>query len=150
MPARTLLESYSIRSLTPSDVECHEAEMLAIAADVPGEHWTRANFQVDLPEKWHLSFVVFVASRPVAYAITSRKESNRAHLHHFMVGASYRGKELGRAMIEEVERRARQIGCTRLTLKVGTDNLGAQRFYARYGYARYGRDGTHLELDKEL
>lgn len=61
------------RDLAPSDVYDHESDFLGIAADIPGEYWSRENLLMELPEKWNLSFAVWVGNRPVAYASCRRR-----------------------------------------------------------------------------
>lgn len=141
---------YEIRSLTQVVIREGERDFLAIAADVPGEYWTLENLLMDLPDKWCLSFGVWATDHPVAYAILSRKDVDEIHLHHFMVTPGFRRHGLGGIMVEEMEDRAREAGSTRLTLKVGSDNLGAQRFYARHGYIQSGRDGAYLVMSKVM
>ena len=68
-----------------------EAEFLSITADIPGDYWQRAHFLADLPEKWALSFAVLDKGIAIGYAILSRPEMARVHLHHFMVHVDFRG-----------------------------------------------------------
>ena len=105
---------------------------------------------MELPQKWLLSFAVWAEGNPIAYAIVSKRRVDEAHLHHFMVTLEQRGQGIGSAMVEEMERRVRRAGCRRLTLKVASDNRGAQQFYARHGYSRSGQDGAYLVLSKAL
>jgi ribosomal protein S18 acetylase RimI-like enzyme len=46
------------------------------------------------------------------------------------------GRGVGAALIEDALAEARQRGCDAVQLSVWAENLGAQRFYARYGFEK--------------
>ncbi|MGD9537693.1 MAG: WbqC family protein [Alphaproteobacteria bacterium] len=121
---------------------------LAIAADVPGEYWTRENFLTPLPEKWPLSFAAYDSATPIAYAVLSRKSPARAHLHHLMVAPSHRGRGLGARMVGEMAARAREAGAAALTLKSTAPR--AEAFYRRHGFFRIGTDNGIALLARRL
>lgn len=60
----------------------------------------------------------------------------------------YEGHGFGRAMLEQMHERARELGAERILLEVRADNPRAQRLYERNGYRaihvrrRYYDDGT--------
>lgn len=68
-----------------------------------------------------------------------------AELTELFVLAQARRQGVGRALIAHAEAVARQAGATRMGLMTGIDNLDAQAFYHRLGYADDG-----LELEKML
>ncbi len=141
-------ENVEIADLDRETVERHMGDLLAVAADVPGEYWEVEHFMLDLPEKWTLSFAAWRAGRIVGYAIVSRPELERVHLHHFMIAAEMRGCGIGSRMADELERRAVAAGCSRVTLKVATSNIWGMRFYERVGYARIHTDGDYALMGK--
>lgn len=57
------------------------------------------------------------------------------NLHDLAVHPDYRGQGIGRALLTELEVRARQTGCCRLTLEVRRDNVVAQALYGSTGFA---------------
>ncbi len=59
------------------------------------------------------------------------------NLHDLAVLPELRGKGIGRALLEAVEARARQLGCCKLTLEVAEENTGARALYARFGFGDY-------------
>jgi GNAT superfamily N-acetyltransferase len=59
------------------------------------------------------------------------------YVRHFWVAPQRRGQGLGRAVMAEVERLARERGCVGLYLD--TFEEGAALFYERLGFARCGR-----------
>ena len=56
------------------------------------------------------------------------------NIHDLAVTAHHRGKGAGRALMEEVLRRARDTGCAKVTLEVRDDNEPAKRLYKRLGF----------------
>lgn len=56
------------------------------------------------------------------------------NLHDFSVLPEAQGKGVGTAILEELERRARDRGCAKMTLEVHDSNKDAKRLYARVGF----------------
>ena len=53
------------------------------------------------------------------------------NIHDLAVTAAQRRKGVGRALLEDVLRRARESGCAKVTLEVRDDNVAAKRLYKR-------------------
>jgi ribosomal protein S18 acetylase RimI-like enzyme len=56
------------------------------------------------------------------------------NLHDFSVLPEAQGRGVGSALLEELELRARDRGCAKLTLEVHDSNDEAKRLYARFGF----------------
>jgi len=146
----TAREEGEVRTLRRLDIEAFSDAFVAIAADQPGEYWTKTHFMHDLPAKWSLSFAVWSGGQPIAYAILSAKDAGHAHLHHFMVSSAHRGSGLGARMAAEMERRVVHGGFTRLTLKAALANPRSLDFYRRLGYRRLSDEGDYAYLEKRF
>jgi ribosomal protein S18 acetylase RimI-like enzyme len=75
------------------------------------------------------------------------------NLHDLTVAPAFRGRGVGRALLERVEAKARQLGCVKVTLEVGDRNDRARDLYERLGFrhASAGRDaGAALFYSKAL
>jgi len=75
------------------------------------------------------------------------------NIHDLAVLPGHRGSGIGRLLLAEVERKARKLGCCKLTLEVLENNHGARKLYADSGFARavYQKDaGGALFLAKPL
>jgi GNAT superfamily N-acetyltransferase len=74
------------------------------------------------------------------------------NIHDLVVLPAYRGRGVGRLLLEAVERRAIALGCCKLTLEVTEGNRTARRLYERAGFARavYGEGGGLLVYGKTL
>ena len=58
------------------------------------------------------------------------------NIHDLAVLPEYRGQGIGRRLLEEVERKARDLGCCKLTLEVQENNHRARRAYEAVGFAQ--------------
>ena len=56
------------------------------------------------------------------------------NVHDLAVLPEHRGRGLGRALLDEAERRARARGCCKMTLEVHDSNTGAKRLYRDFGF----------------
>ena len=57
------------------------------------------------------------------------------NLHDLAVDPKFRGRGIGRALLNEVESYARNRGCCRVTLEVRRDNAAAQALYTSEGFS---------------
>ncbi len=56
------------------------------------------------------------------------------NIHDVVVLNTYRGKGIGRKLLEKVAEKAIEINCGKITLEVREDNAGAQHLYDSMGY----------------
>jgi ribosomal protein S18 acetylase RimI-like enzyme len=63
------------------------------------------------------------------------------NIHDLAVVESHRGRGIGRQLLEAVERKARELGCCKVTLEVQENNTLARGVYQRAGFAQ----GTYAE-----
>lgn len=57
------------------------------------------------------------------------------NIHDVVVLNTFRGKSIGRKMLDFVTNKAKLMDCTKITLEVRSDNLIAQNLYASLGFA---------------
>jgi GNAT superfamily N-acetyltransferase len=58
------------------------------------------------------------------------------NIHDLAVLPAHRGQGVGRRLLEAVERKARDLGCCKLTLEVAENNGKARRIYGAAGFAQ--------------
>lgn len=58
------------------------------------------------------------------------------NIHDFAVVPGSRGQGIGRALMDAVEQKARELGATKLTLEVGENNAPARAVYERAGFSQ--------------
>jgi ribosomal protein S18 acetylase RimI-like enzyme len=56
------------------------------------------------------------------------------NIHDLAVIPEYRGRGIGRLLLEAVEAKGHELGCCKLTLEVREDNQRAQRLYDKFGF----------------
>ena len=67
--------------------------------------------------------------------ISSFEGAPSINLHDIYLEESVRGQGVGRTMIATLEKKARSMGCRKITLEVDRENTGAQRLYRELGFA---------------
>ena len=75
------------------------------------------------------------------------------NIHDVVVSAAWRGKGIGRQLMQAAEELARELGCCKLTLEVLEGNTKARAAYESLGYAGYELDpamGKALFWQKNL
>lgn len=72
------------------------------------------------------------------YTVSTALGERVALLEDMVVSPAARGAGLGSRLLAAAVDAARAAGCRRITLLTDHDNLGAQRFYARHGFAPSG------------
>jgi ribosomal protein S18 acetylase RimI-like enzyme len=86
-----------------------------------------------------LVLLAFDAVTPVGVAVCFVGFSTFAarpliNIHDLAVIPGYRGRGIGRLLLEQVEAKGRDLGCCKLTLEVREDNHRAQELYQRFGF----------------
>jgi ribosomal protein S18 acetylase RimI-like enzyme len=139
----------TVRPARPEDLDALVAllgQLFTIEADFrPDPGRQRRGLALLLAEPGRA--VVLVAEREArvvgmvtAQLVVSTAEgAPSAWVEDMVVDAAERGRGAGRALLEELERRARALGATRLQLLADRGNARALAFYARLGWV-----GTRL------
>lgn len=76
-----------------------------------------------------------VAMVNLLYTVSTALGARVALLEDIVVDAGARDSGIGSALLEHAIGHARASGCRRITLLTDGDNLAAQRFYQRHGFA---------------
>jgi ribosomal protein S18 acetylase RimI-like enzyme len=105
-----------------------------------------------------LIYLAFDEDSPVGAAVCFIGFSTFAakpliNIHDFVVLPAVRGKGVGRRLLEAVEKKARELGCCKLTLEVMDNNHQALRMYQAAGFVRYAlqeESGTAIFMSKPL
>jgi ribosomal protein S18 acetylase RimI-like enzyme len=105
-----------------------------------------------------LIFLAFAGEQPVGVAVcfigfSTFAAESLINIHDCMVLSGFRGKSVGRRLLDAVEGKARELGCCKLTLEVMDTNDRALRAYEAAGFVRYSLQedaGRAIFLTKPL
>ena len=112
----------------------------------PLSAFAKANLVAELARRPHaFSLLAFDHAEPVGLVNCIEGFSTFAcrrlvNIHDVAVLSSHRGRGVGRLMMEQAERIARERGACKLTLEVLTGNQPARKLYAVLGFADYQLD----------
>ena len=89
-----------------------------------------------------LVLLAFVDGAPVGAAVclwgfSTFKGRRLINIHDLAVLPAFRNRGAGRALLAEVERRARERDCCRITLEVHDTNEGGKRLYEATGFGSW-------------
>ena len=128
------LEGLTIRAFQEQD----EPEVVAlwkrVFPDNPPWNDPRADIQRKLAVQRNL-FLVGVWSGRVAATVMAGFDGHRGWVHLVAVAPDCRQKGIGRALMNEAERKLSAIGCTKINLQVRASNEGVVSFYESLGYS---------------
>jgi GNAT superfamily N-acetyltransferase len=68
------------------------------------------------------------------FSLSTFRAQPLLNIHDLAVVPGYRGKGIGRALLQAAEHRAREKGCCKLTLEVQDDNARARALYRSFGF----------------
>lgn len=77
------------------------------------------------------------------------KERHKGHIWGVYVQPESRGKGAGRALMQEIVRRARELEALEQITLVASANLPAQKLYKAVGFERYGLERRSLKIGTE-
>jgi ribosomal protein S18 acetylase RimI-like enzyme len=81
------------------------------------------------------TFLVAEEEGTVVGTVIGAWDGRRAWVYHLAVLPAARGRGTGRMLMEELERRLRAIGATKLNLLIEPGNAAVGDFYRKLGYA---------------
>ena len=88
--------------------------------------------------------VAYLDDLAVGCGAVRRLDEVTAEIKRMYVDPSVRGRGVGRALVEALEREARLLGVTRIVLETGTRLVPAIKLYETMGYARIPLFGEYL------
>ncbi len=88
--------------------------------------------------------IAYLDNVAVGCGAVRRLDEVTAELKRMYVAPPVRGRGIGRALVEALEREARLLGATRVVLETGTRLAAAIKLYETMGYARIPLFGEYL------
>ena len=80
----------------------------------------------------------YVENETILGCVEFRKDANRAYLGMLTVTPSLQGKGIGKILLNEVEKQAKQIGCEAIYMTVISTRTELLNWYKRHGYSETG------------
>jgi len=112
----------------------------------PGDRMRRRQYRHHLHNPRARVLVLEAAGRLAGTALLLFRRGTRvARLYSLAVDLAWRGRGIGKRLLDACEREAAKRGCTRVRLEVRDDNRAAQALYERQGYRRCGRRAVYYE-----
>jgi ribosomal protein S18 acetylase RimI-like enzyme len=91
-------------------------------------------------------FLVGVRDDEIVASVMAGYDGHRGWINYLAVAPEHQGEGLGRAMMEEAERRLRAEGCPKINLQIRRSNTGVIAFYSALGY----REDDVVSMGKRL
>jgi ribosomal protein S18 acetylase RimI-like enzyme len=79
-------------------------------------------------------FLVGLDGNRIVAAVLGCYDGRRAWVNHLAVAPELQGRSIGPLLLDELERRLRAKGCTKVNLLIEPGNAAVQGFYRRQGY----------------
>ncbi len=100
----------------------------------------------------YIGFLAFMDDQPAGvancvYSFSTFKAQKVINIHDLAVNPQFRGKGIGEALLAEIERKAENENCCKVTLEVREDNR-ARNLYERAGFS-YGEPRMFF-MEKEI
>ena len=110
--------------------------------------WTRGQLRSCLPDEHHVFLAAEEDGRLIAY-VGMMHVLDEGYIANVAVAPEARRRGVARALLTELERRARAIPLAFLTLEVRAGNAPAIALYASLGYETVGRRRNYYEKPVE-
>ncbi len=97
--------------------------------------WNAAKTSIPEKLKVHPELLLIAVERgAVVGSIMGGYDGHRGWIYRAAVLKSYRGQGIGKALVEEVEKRLAALGCIKVNLQVVASNASVAGFYRSLGY----------------
>lgn len=129
-----LNQLYIVRRMTEQDLD----QIMDIEIEAFAVPWSRESYQSELRNNFATYLICDVAGEVAGYA-GIWVVFEEAHITNVAVGKSFRSQGLGRALMEAVEKVAREKKALRILLEVRPSNQVARQMYESLGYVVTGQ-----------
>jgi len=123
--------------IRPSTLSEYDAVYALWKRAGPGIHLRPSDTREEIAKKLTRDpdlFLVAEVDGQIVGVVLGGWDGRRGLVYHLAVDPAYRRRGIGRALMEELERRLQAKGCLRCYLLVGSDNEEAIAFYRKLGW----------------
>jgi ribosomal-protein-alanine N-acetyltransferase len=128
------VEHITIERMSEDDVD----EVVRLERLCFSDPWSKRNFEEELKHRFSIPLVVKSGTKVVGYTCLWHIE-DQMEIANFAISPEFRGKGIGRMMIERVFAEAKGKGCLSVMLSVRESNLAALNLYAKSGFVEVDR-----------
>ena len=122
------------------------AELTAMFPEPGATHFSLSGEQTEAGQGAFL--VAWVEDVAAGCGAIRRVDEVTAEIKRMYVDPGFRGRGIGRALVEALEREARQVGATKIVLETGTRLTRAIKLYQAMGYVQIPLFGEYLSSPK--
>ena len=133
-PSSNSNEVVSLRAMRPADLPV-VTRLYAAAFDEP---WPEAAIRELLSGKGSWGLVADLSGEVTAFCLC-RTVLDESEILTFAVDPTRRRSGIGRGLLEQLAKTAKETGADKLFLEVGADNPAAQALYFQAGFTEIGR-----------
>jgi ribosomal protein S18 acetylase RimI-like enzyme len=116
----------------------YQAVLTLWRASAPGVHVGTSDTPEEIGKKLARDpdlFLVAEDAGQVVGVVMGGFDGRRGLVYHLAVAPAHRGRDLGAALMAELEARLKAQGCRKVYLLIRPDNAGVMDFYRKLGWA---------------
>lgn len=139
------MEQVIVRRMAGKDIDV-VAEIEALSFPVP---WSKGAFEKEIKKNLMARYLVVESEEKVLAFGGMWFIIDEAHVTNIAVHPQYRGKQLGKQLVQAMIQEAVTVGMTKMTLEVRRSNLIAQNLYKNLGFISCGVRPAYYEDNGE-
>jgi len=110
--------------------------------------WSETAFLQEIFNPYSITKVALLEDKVIGYICVDHM-IDEGHILNLAVQLDMRRRCVATSLLREVIEELRKKGCRSLYLEVRTSNLGAQKFYERFGFRPVGVKGNYYTFPRE-
>ncbi len=119
--------------------------------------YTLNKFQLEFYEQGSVLYLAFEGDKVIGFLrlrlndeVSEELGTNSIELHRLYIHSNYHGKQVGRKLMEQAIAYASQNKFDWIWLGVWEKNFKAQKFYAKWGFVRFGEHVFQMGDDPQI
>ena len=138
------VEHITIERMSETDLE----EVALLERLCFSDPWSKRSFEEELKHRFSIPLVVKFGTKVVGYTCLWHMD-DQMEIANFAISPEFRGKGIGKMMMERVLSEAKKRDCLSVMLSVRESNLSALNLYAKSGFVEVERRKNYYRLPTE-
>ncbi len=139
-----LNQNFMIRRMTEQDLD----SLMVIEQEVFSMPWSRKSYESELNNQWATYYVCDIEGELAAYC-GMWVVFDEAHITNVAVARAYRQQGLALALLDAMEKTARQKHAQHISLEVRPSNSAALRLYQGFGFEQISVRKAYYQDNQE-